>query len=235
MSTSGTNDSREVMEDARDLCRNLLQNDPQIPYKEVRDSAESLGLKVSRWMFSAVQRELAGTVGGGKPSRSDTPTPVGAEEPAETPGDEAAAPGTEAGADESLEPIVLKPVGNLKSEIMTFTVGFLQKDPRAPFKAVRDAAVAAGLTLYPISYGRAQALLGIVKAKPRRSARQRASAEADADGIKRRTLVQGATHPSTEVESFLDTAHSLAAERDRYRKALEALRKVLVQALQKHE
>ncbi|MFM1871450.1 MAG: hypothetical protein RL398_872 [Planctomycetota bacterium] len=48
-----------------------------------------------------------------------------------------------------------------------FTVEFLKKNPGATFAEVRDAADKKKLTIYPIMYGRSQALLGIIKSKPR--------------------------------------------------------------------
>ena len=93
----------------------------------------------------------------------------------------------------------------------------------------RDAASREGLKLYPISYGRAQALLGLVKARPRK--RSRAARAGDDGEVKRLSLVQGAAYPSSEVEGFLSRAQELQQERDRYRRSLEALRAVLVEAL----
>ncbi len=43
---------------------------------------------------------------------------------------------------------------------------YLRKKPKAPFAEIRDAAQKKRITLYPISFGRAQALEGIVKVRP---------------------------------------------------------------------
>ncbi len=50
-----------------------------------------------------------------------------------------------------------------KPNALDFARAYLKKKPKAPFADVRDAAKKKKLVLYPISYGRAQALEGIVK------------------------------------------------------------------------
>lgn len=48
-----------------------------------------------------------------------------------------------------------------------FTLEYLKSTPTATFAEIRDAAAKKKLVIYPIMYGRAQTLVGIVKAKPR--------------------------------------------------------------------
>jgi hypothetical protein len=50
---------------------------------------------------------------------------------------------------------------------MEFIVDQLTKDRGAAYKDIAEAAAKKKLKIYPIMYGRAQALLGIVKAAPR--------------------------------------------------------------------
>ena len=50
---------------------------------------------------------------------------------------------------------------------MDFLVAQLESNRKATYAEVRDAAAKKKLTIYPIMYGRAQALLGIVKQAPR--------------------------------------------------------------------
>lgn len=72
------------------------------------------------------------------------------------------------------------------SPLMQFTVDALKKDKKAAFADVRDAAKKKGLTLYPISYGRAKALLGLVKTSKRGTGRfARAKAAAAGGEVKR--------------------------------------------------
>lgn len=49
-----------------------------------------------------------------------------------------------------------------------FVLTQLRKNPKIQFATLRDKAAAKGHTIYPVSFGRAQALLGHVKSKPRK-------------------------------------------------------------------
>ena len=56
-----------------------------------------------------------------------------------------------------------------KSPEMQLIVDAMTKNRHVTFAEVRDAAKAKGMTVYPISYGRAQLMLGIVKKKPKKA------------------------------------------------------------------
>jgi len=49
---------------------------------------------------------------------------------------------------------------------LEFAREYLKKKPKAAFAEIRDAAKKNKITLYAISYGRAQALEGVVKSRP---------------------------------------------------------------------
>ena len=60
-----------------------------------------------------------------------------------------------------------------------FCRAYLKRNPKATFAKIRDAAAKKRLKLYPISYGRAQSLEGIVKtAKYGASKKKRAKQKA---------------------------------------------------------
>lgn len=59
-----------------------------------------------------------------------------------------------------------------------FTLEYLKKDRKAAFADVRDAAAKKRMVLYPIMYGRAQAILGIVKQAPRGHGKAKMAKEA---------------------------------------------------------
>lgn len=54
-----------------------------------------------------------------------------------------------------------------KPNALSFCREYLKKKPKAPFAEIRDAAAEKKIKLYPISFGRAQSLEGLVKTKPR--------------------------------------------------------------------
>ncbi len=60
-----------------------------------------------------------------------------------------------------------KKTASSKPNALEFCRLYLRKKPEAPFTEIRDAAKKKRITLYPISFGRAQALEGIVKVRPR--------------------------------------------------------------------
>lgn len=72
--------------------------------------------------------------------------------------------------------------------MMDFVCGMLKKDKDVPFKDVRDAGTKKGFKIFPIVYGRAKALLGLVPTAPRgqgkAAAASRARAKARAGGSK---------------------------------------------------
>lgn len=68
---------------------------------------------------------------------------------------------------------------------MDFIVESLKSNRSAAYKDIAEAATKKKLTIYPIMFGRAQALLGIVKAAPRgqgKAAKAAKAAKAKADG-----------------------------------------------------
>jgi|694.fasta_scaffold98479_2 hypothetical protein len=63
---------------------------------------------------------------------------------------------------------------------MEFIVESLKSDRSAAYKDIADAATKKKLKIYPIMFGRAQALLGIVKAAPRGQGKAAKAAKAKA-------------------------------------------------------
>ena len=56
---------------------------------------------------------------------------------------------------------------NEPSPAFAFILDYLRRNKKASFAEVRDAAAQDGFTIYPISYGKAQALLGLVASAKR--------------------------------------------------------------------
>src|SRR5262245_56032014 len=77
------------------------------------------------------------------------------------------------------------------SAAMDFIVSQLKKNPKVAYADVQARAKSKRLTIYPIMYGRAQALLGLVKMSPRGSGKRakaatRTPAAPAANGRRRR-------------------------------------------------
>ena len=125
--------------------------------------------------------------------------------------------------------------------MMDFLLDYLKKHKNASYADVKEAGAKKRFTVYPISYGRAKALLGYIKQSPRGSksaaaarpaakrgpGRPRKNAAAPAPAPARRKRVTG----TDSLDSIVDTVKALEQERDTYREALVRLRDVLDQAL----
>jgi hypothetical protein len=119
---------------------------------------------------------------------------------------------------------------------MAFIVNALKKNRKASYGDIAAAAAKKRLTIYPIMYGRAQALLGIVKQSPRGQGKlARAKAAAARGGAKRR----GPGRPPKSASGGFDgTLQGIVAavksseqSKERYRKALERIEAILAEAL----
>ena len=58
-----------------------------------------------------------------------------------------------------------------KTSAMDFILAQLKKNKKASYADIRDAATKKKLTIYPIMYGRAQAMLGRRPRRPAKKAR----------------------------------------------------------------
>ncbi len=126
---------------------------------------------------------------------------------------------------------------------MDFIVAALEKNKDAAYADVRAAAEKKGLTIYPIMYGRAKAMLGLVPvakrgtgkyARKTKAARARATAPTDGTiVVKRRGRPRKSTTTSTSLDSLQGlVAHVQQAEREREKmqRALQKIREVLASA-----
>lgn len=129
-----------------------------------------------------------------------------------------------------------------------FTVEYLKKNPGAAFAEVRDAAEKKKLTIYPIMYGRSQALLGIIKAKPRGEGKAKAAKAAKAAAAaapvmagapvkrgpgrpRKNPLPVAATANLSSLEGIVAAIKTSEQAKARYRTALERIHAILADAL----
>jgi hypothetical protein len=108
--------------------------------------------------------------------------------------------------------------------LMEFLIAELKKNPKALFADLKAKADKKRLKLYPISFGRAQALLGIVKSKPRGQ---------DATTKAKTASKSAPLYKSTpqDLSGALDAIRDLGKQRDNHRKALEKIGSVIAEAL----
>ncbi len=125
-----------------------------------------------------------------------------------------------------------------------FTIEYLKKNRKAAFADVRDAAAKKKMILYPIMYGRAQALLGIVKQAPRgqgKAKMAKAAKEAKAAGrvAPAGVVKRGPGRPRKNplptfdgtIEGIVAAVKSSEQAKARYRAALERIQSILSDAL----
>ncbi|MEY3161205.1 MAG: hypothetical protein RIT25_1196 [Planctomycetota bacterium] len=128
---------------------------------------------------------------------------------------------------------------------MAFVMDYLQKNRTATFAEIRDAGAKKKLKLYPIVYGRAQALLGIVKLSPRGSGKAAKAAKAAksakapkaakaAVGGKKRGRPRKNAGPSVDtssLEGIIAAVKTLQDERERLHGTLGKIQAILSEVL----
>jgi len=113
---------------------------------------------------------------------------------------------------------------------MEFILAQLRNNPDVSYADVKRAADKKKLPVYPIMYGRAQVLLGLVAAAPRGSKKKKAAASATSSRARAGTRRPArAARDSTldTLEEVIGNMRGVARDRDRYRRALEQISEIL--------
>lgn len=122
---------------------------------------------------------------------------------------------------------------------MDFIVESLKSDRNAAYKDIAEAAAKKKLKIYPIMFGRAQALLGYVKMAPRGQGKMARAKAAKAAGSGQ-PVKRGPGRPPKSASSiaFAGTLEGIVAAvkgseqaKARYRAALEKIQGILADAL----
>ena len=119
------------------------------------------------------------------------------------------------------------------SSAFELILSFLRKKRGASFAEVRDAAAKKGHKIYPISYGRAQSLLGIVKSSPRGQGKS-AKQQRKAAGVRKGRGPGRPRKDATGLGALEDVIRSVQqnhAEVQRYRDALQRISDIIHDAL----
>lgn len=125
-----------------------------------------------------------------------------------------------------------------KSETLEFTRRYLRDKPDASFAEIRDAAAAEDLKIYPIVFGRAKALEGLVKVAPygsKKKAKEAAEASAAASAAAKIPTPQpppatGVSRPGLtpeSIEAVISGMREHHEDRQRYRDALIRISEIL--------
>ncbi len=129
---------------------------------------------------------------------------------------------------------------------LEFIRQLIAKDNALSYGEVKEAADKKGFKIFPIMYGRAKALEGLVKVSKRgtgKAAKAAAKKTANATpagampaaparrGPGRPRKVQPTGSDLSQLSSILDAVKGHAQERDRYRRVLEQIRGLLESAL----
>lgn len=117
-----------------------------------------------------------------------------------------------------------------------FIVAALKKNPKATYKDIAAAAAKKKLKVFPIMFGRAQAMLGIVKQAKRGKGK---AAKAKAKAVKATPAKRGPGRPRKNaapaldgsIESIVAAVKSSERDKARYRGALEKIQAILADAL----
>ena len=122
------------------------------------------------------------------------------------------------------------------SPAMDFIVAQLKKEPTVEYRTVKDRADRKGMTIYPIMYGRAKAMLGLVPTRPRKSRSRKKGPSASRKTTPGRSA---SSHGNGSVEDFADRLTRTITDiqekattdsrrlRDAIRKAIEVLEAAL--------
>ena len=128
-----------------------------------------------------------------------------------------------------------------------FIVEQLKKNPNAAYAEIAAAAQKKGMKVFPIMFGRAKAMLGLVPSAPRgagKATRKKAAAKAAAakvakakpaaaaapTGARRGRPRKVAAAPAADLgglEGIIAQVKASAAERETYRAAIEKIRAIL--------
>jgi hypothetical protein len=119
-------------------------------------------------------------------------------------------------------------------EALAFIVAALKADKNVSYKDVKERADKKGLSIFPVMYGRAKALLGMVKVSPRgqgRFAMAKKGIVVPKRGPGRPPKAVASVSGATGLEGVLAAVKTNEQERVRLRITLERLQAIISEAL----
>ncbi|MEO6595284.1 MAG: hypothetical protein ABIP94_11075 [Planctomycetota bacterium] len=118
---------------------------------------------------------------------------------------------------------------------MDFIVNSLKSNKNAAYRDIAEAAAKKKMMIFPIMFGRAQALLGIVKSSPRgqgkaaRAKRGETMAPKRGPGRPRKVVLTGGFDGT--IEGIVAAVKNSEQAKARYRTALERIQSILADVL----
>lgn len=109
-----------------------------------------------------------------------------------------------------------------KPDALSFCRTYLRRSPKATFAQIRDAAKKKRLTLWPVSYGRALSLEGLVKSKPRKSKKK--TGKKRGPGRPKGSKNKRPGVKLSGLDGLVSTLQALQKERDEAVKVLDKIR-----------
>ncbi len=119
-----------------------------------------------------------------------------------------------------------------QSPAMNFITSFLKRSPEASYGEISKSAEEAGHKIYPIMYGRAKSLLGLIPEGGSRARRRKAAGAGQARRLRQGRGGRLSDTAVSELSGFVDKFRDMEDERNRYRAALLSVEKILRGALQ---
>ena len=129
-------------------------------------------------------------------------------------------------------PPTAPPIMAKKPNALEFARRYLRRSPKATFATIRDAAKKKRITLYPISYGRALALEGLVKSKPRKKAATKKRGPGRPKGSKNK-VKRGPGRPRKtdsglgSLDNLVATITNLQKDRDQALAMIDKIRRLV--------
>lgn len=113
------------------------------------------------------------------------------------------------------------------SKEFEYVMSRLKRNPKLTFAQIKEDGAKKKLTIYPIVFGRAQALLGIVKSAKRGQGKAAQRSSAAAAGMRRGPGRPRKNAMPTSLEGLAQQIAQLQRDHDRAVDALERIRSIL--------
>jgi len=122
-----------------------------------------------------------------------------------------------------------------RQNAVEFMANYLREKPEAGYREVREAAETGGYTVSSATFGRAQAIVGILEDAESEAAAPAGPSPAEATAAPARRALRGrrAKDPASLLEDFIDAWEGTSGESGKMKEALSEMLKVVDHALER--